>query len=74
MFQYLAKPLLKGGRVALLLYEGVAGSSLAVAPGKVMGLSNLQEGYVARNPPGWLRWKIKGCPHLRGGLSGSGVV
>ena len=59
MFLYIAKSLLKGGRVALMLYEGVAGSSMAVGPGKVTVLSNLQEGCVARNPSVRLYERLK---------------
>lgn len=50
MFLYAAKSLFKAVRVALLLYEGVVGSSMAIGPGKVIVPSNLQEGCVARNP------------------------
>lgn len=50
MFLYTAKSLFKAVRVALLLYEGVVGSSMAIGPGKVIVPSNLQEGCVARNP------------------------
>lgn len=44
MFLYVAKSLLKEERVALLPYIGIAVSSVAVGPGKVTILSNLQEG------------------------------
>lgn len=46
MFLYVAKSLLEGGRVALVPCIGIAGSSVAVGPGKVTVPSNLQEGCV----------------------------
>lgn len=46
MYLYVAKSLHKGGRVALLSYIGITGSSMAVGPGKVTVLSNLLEEYV----------------------------
>lgn len=55
MFPYIAKSLFKGGGVALLLYEGIAGCSMAV----VTVLSNLQEGCVARNPSTCLCGRLK---------------
>lgn len=55
MFLHVAKSLFKGGRVALLLYEG---SSMS-GPGEVTVLSTLQEGCLARNPSTSLCEKLK---------------
>lgn len=74
MFLYVAKSLLKGGRVALLLCEGVVGSSVPIGPGEITVLSNLQEGCVTRNPSTCLCERLKVALTSEAGLGGSVVV